>query len=71
MVENIRASGEQIQLLSDISTFTYLFPVALFNKFVFSRLIKRSFHLSAADSVDLVIFALSIIWDDTLILYEH
>jgi len=60
-----------INLLSQVSAFTYLLPVSLVNKFVFSRLVKRPFHLSPADLIDLVIFGLSMIWLDKLITYQN
>ena len=69
--EAIRTAGAAINMLSQVSAFTYLLPVSLINKFFFLRFVKRPFYLSSADLIDLVIFALAMHWLHKIIDYQN
>ena len=48
----------------DLATVSFLFPVALINKFVFTRLTGRNFNVTLNDKVDCLIAILVVIWWD-------
>ena len=54
----------------DLAAVTFMFPIVLLNKFVFSRLVESTFNLSSADFVDMTIFFMVVFWWETFQIYS-
>lgn len=53
----------------DLANVSFLLPLTLLNKFIFSRLLKRSFYLSLTDGIDCTLFCLVAFWVDKFEIY--
>ena len=71
MLSDLKSSSADIELLMEIAVIMFLMPIQILNKFVYSRLLKRSFHLSSADLIDLVEFVLVIVWYEAFALFRQ
>lgn len=68
--KELQLAGQELTISLELAGVTFLFPVAMLNAFVLSRLQRRSYQITAANIVDLTITAMVIVWLEAFYIYS-
>ena len=70
LADKLTQSGVELKISMFIGSVTFMFPISLINKYVYTRMTARKFHLSSANIIDLGIFALVTLWYESFAIYS-
>ena len=70
LVKELQLAGKELKLSFMVASVTFLFPITLINKYVYTRLTKRRFETTTADIIDFTIFVLVAIWYESYTIYS-
>ena len=64
LFEDLNQAGKNLKSAIYIASVTFMFPITLINKYIYTRMTARKFQLSSANMIDLTIFALVVfLWE--------